>query len=99
MAGKVAVVIPCYRVREQVLGVIARIGPEVWRIYVVDDACPEGTGDFVKQSCRDERVRVLRNAQNLGVGGAVLAGYQAAIAEGAGILVKIEDRKSTRLNS
>lgn len=90
MAGKVAVVIPCFRVREQVLDVIARIGPEVWRIYVVDDACPEGTGDFVSQGCRDERVRVLRNKQNLGVGGAVLTGYQAAIAEGAGILVKLD---------
>ena len=33
----VAVVIPCFRVKKHVLNVIAAIGPEVERIYVVDD--------------------------------------------------------------
>jgi len=90
MTGKVAVVIPSYKVRQHILGVISRIGAEVWRIYVVDDACPERTGDFVEERCRDPRVRVLRNAENLGVGGAVLAGYRGAIADGADIIVKID---------
>ena len=41
MSCKVAVVIPCYRVKAHILGVIARLGPEVTQVYVVDDACPE----------------------------------------------------------
>src|SRR5262249_53920137 len=41
---RVAVVVPCYRVSRQVLQLLARIGPEVDRIYVVDDACPESSG-------------------------------------------------------
>ncbi len=87
---KVVVVIPSFRVRSHILDVIAGIGPEVWRIYVVDDCCPDGSGDFVAAHCRDARVKVIRNAQNLGVGGAVMAGYRAAIDDGAEVIVKID---------
>jgi dolichol-phosphate mannosyltransferase len=90
MQSKVAVIIPCYRVKAQILGVIARVGSEVWRIYVVDDACPEGSGDFVRANCKDPRVQVLSNAENRGVGGAVMAGYAAALRDGADILVKVD---------
>ncbi|MDN3920477.1 glycosyltransferase family 2 protein [Roseateles violae] len=86
----IAVVIPSYKVREHVLGVIAAIGPEVSAIYVVDDRCPQQSGDHVAANCSDPRVRVLRNAENLGVGGAVMAGYMAAIADGAEIIVKVD---------
>ncbi len=69
----IAVVIPCYQVEKQILGVLSAIGPECQAIYVVDDHCPEGTGDRVEADCRDPRVRVVRNERNLGVGGATLA--------------------------
>jgi len=86
----VAVVIPCFRVREQVLGVIARIGPEVGLIVVVDDGCPEGSADHVEANCRDPRVVVVRHAQNQGVGGAVCSGYTTAMERNAGIVVKVD---------
>ncbi len=86
----IAVVIPSYKVTRHILGVIAGIGPEVSRIYVVDDKCPDGSGAFVRAECRDPRVVVIENACNLGVGGAVMAGYRAAIAEGAKVVVKID---------
>lgn len=88
--GVVAVVIPCYRVRRHIKGVLARIGPECSRIYVVDDCCPESTGAFVEQNCHDQRVKVLFNSNNLGVGGAVLRGYREAIEDGAEIIIKID---------
>ncbi|MEO6596781.1 MAG: glycosyltransferase family 2 protein [Planctomycetota bacterium] len=86
----VGVVIPSYKVRNHILAVIEKIGPEVHRIYVVDDCCPDGSGDFVEQNCRDPRVKVLRNAQNQGVGGAVASGYREGLAEGIDVLVKID---------
>ena len=89
-APKIAAVIPCYRVSDQVLDVIARIGPAVTAIYAVDDACPEGTGDRLMRDCPDPRVRVLRHTANQGVGGATITGYRAALAEGAEILVKLD---------
>lgn len=90
MNPKIAVVIPCYKVCRHILGVISKIGDEVWRIYVVDDGCPEGSGKHVGASVTDPRVRVLFNKENRGVGGAVMAGYSAAIADGAEVIVKID---------
>lgn len=87
---RIAAVIPCYRVRDHVLDVIARIGPECAAIYVVDDACPEGTGAFVRQAVRDPRVTVLVHETNQGVGGATLTGMRRAAEDGATVLVKID---------
>jgi dolichol-phosphate mannosyltransferase len=90
MHNKIAVVLPCYNSREQVLGVISRIGREPFLIVVVDDACPMGTGVYVQQHCRDTRLVVVYNDTNLGVGGAVIHGYRVALARGADIVVKID---------
>lgn len=87
---KIAVVIPCFKVRRHVAQVVSQIGTEVWRIYVVDDACPEDSGAYVERTCQDTRVRVLYNATNQGVGGAVMAGYAAAVADGADVIVKLD---------
>ena len=72
---RIAVAIPCYKVTQHVLGVIAAIGPEVEIIYAVDDACPEGSGRFIEKHNRDPRVRVLYNPENRGVGGAIVTAY------------------------
>jgi dolichol-phosphate mannosyltransferase len=89
-APMVAVVIPCYRVTQHITDVIARIGPECHQIYVVDDCCPDNSGDYVQRHCTDSRIRIIRHERNLGVGGAVMTGYQAALMRGADILVKID---------
>lgn len=88
--SKIAVLIPSYKVVAHILGVIADIGPEVDRIYVVDDCCPDHSGAYVEQHCTDPRVVVLRNPQNQGVGGAVMTGYKAAIEENMDVIVKID---------
>lgn len=87
---KIAVVIPTYKAKSHILGVIREIGPEVERIYVVDDCCPDKSGQFVESTCDDPRVVVIHHATNQGVGGAVMTGYQAGIADGMDILVKID---------
>ncbi|MEE2673858.1 MAG: glycosyltransferase family 2 protein [Myxococcota bacterium] len=86
----IAVVIPCYRVRDRILDVVSGIGPECQAIYVVDDGCPEGTGDHVEAACSDPRVRVLRHEKNQGVGAATLTGYRAALDGGAAVIVKLD---------
>jgi dolichol-phosphate mannosyltransferase len=89
-AASLAVVIPAFRVTQQVRGVIESLPSIVDLVYVVDDGCPDGSGRLVEAECTDPRVRVLFNALNLGVGGAVLRGYREAIADGAGIIVKVD---------
>lgn len=86
----VAVVVPCYRETENILDVLGRIGPEVARVVVVDDACPDGTGRSVRERCRDPRVEVVAHDANQGVGGATLTGYRRALAAGADIIVKMD---------
>ncbi|EKO38199.1 MAG: glycosyl transferase [Solidesulfovibrio magneticus str. Maddingley MBC34] len=86
----IAVVIPCYKVRGKILEVVGSIESYVSRIYVVDDSCPEGTGQYVSKECSDSRVVVITNAVNKGVGGAVIEGYRAAASGGADIIVKID---------
>lgn len=88
--SKIHIVIPCYRVTNHVLDVIAKIGAEVSVIFAVDDCFPDGSGEFITKYCTDARVVVLRNAQNQGVGGAVLTGYRAAIKAGTGVIVKVD---------
>lgn len=86
----VAVVIPAYKVTRHVEAVIATIPAWVQRIYVIDDACPDGSGRLVEASVVDPRVTVIYHEENRGVGGAVMSGYMAAIRDGADVMVKID---------
>ena len=86
---RIAVVIPSYRAASTIADVIARVPRAIQRIYVVDDACPEATGDAARAG-GDPRVRVIRNARNLGVGGATKRGYAEALRDGAAVVVKLD---------
>jgi len=87
---RIAVVIPCFKVRNFVLSVIERIPPAVASIHVVDDGCPEKTGVYVQTYCRDPRVRVIFHQQNRGVGAATMTGYRDALSTGARVVVKLD---------
>ncbi len=86
----IAVVIPCYKVKNHILDILPAIGQEVSKIYVVDDACPEKSGEYVEKNTRDPRIKVIYHDVNKGVGGAVMSGYKQAINDGAEIVVKID---------
>jgi len=86
----IAVVIPCYKVKRHILEVLQEVPPSVSMVFVVDDACPEQTGEHVLAHCTDSRVKVLFHTSNQGVGGATLTGYQAGFDAGATLLVKVD---------
>ncbi|MBX7230787.1 MAG: glycosyltransferase family 2 protein [Bdellovibrionales bacterium] len=86
---RIAVVIPSYRVKDSILNVIAEIPSFVDHIIVVDDACPDKSGDFVN-SYTLPKVTVLKNLQNLGVGGATINGFQFAASNRSDIIVKMD---------
>lgn len=86
---KVAVVIPCYRVKKHLSKIVEKIGKEVATIYIIDDCCPEQSGRAA-EALLNPRIKVLYHEKNKGVGGAVLTGYQAAINDNATIIVKID---------
>lgn len=86
----IAVCIPCYKATSTILRVLSAIGPEVSHIIIIDDACPESTADHIERNFTDERLTIIRNEQNLGVGGAVVQGYRQALKTDAEIVVKID---------
>lgn len=83
-------IIPCYRVKDHILRVLAKAPTWIEGIVCVDDACPDGSGDYIEANASDSRVVVVRLAQNQGVGGATLAGYAEAARRGGHILVKVD---------
>ena len=85
-----AVVVPCFRVREHILDVLASIPPEVSKIYVIDDACPDRSGEFAKGNTSDSRLQFIFHQENQGVGGATISGYREALADGADVVIKID---------
>lgn len=87
---KIAVIIPCFRVREFVVEAVKKALEVADYVIAVDDACPEGSGTHLESSIIDPRLRVLRHEKNRGVGGAVVTGLRAALATDAEIFVKMD---------
>jgi glycosyltransferase involved in cell wall biosynthesis len=86
----VAVVIPCYRVRDHVEAVVVEASRHADAVYVIDDCCPDGTAEFLRGRGVPHNVQLLTNETNRGVGGATIAGYRAALADGHDIVVKVD---------
>jgi dolichol-phosphate mannosyltransferase len=70
---------------------LARIAPEDWRLLVVDDASPDGTGDLADRLASEQpRVEVLHRQGKEGLGKAYLAGFRHALAGGAELVIVMD---------
>jgi glycosyltransferase involved in cell wall biosynthesis len=82
LEGKsVAVVVPAYREEELIGATLGGIPGFVDRVYVVDDASPDGTAERAR-SFGDSRVVVIGHERNQGVGAAIVTGYERALEDG-----------------
>ncbi|MBF0381347.1 MAG: glycosyltransferase family 2 protein [Magnetococcales bacterium] len=88
--ARVAVVIPCYKVRKHILELLIAIGDEVDQIYCIDDCCPEDSGKYIQQNSVDSRVRVIFHDTNQGVGGAAITGFKQAVKDNHDVVVKLD---------
>lgn len=86
----IAVVIPCFKVKEHVLKVLQEIPDFVDYIITVDDCCPDKSGEFISGNVSSPKLTVLRNEVNLGVGGAMIKGYQEALKKEVDVTVKVD---------
>jgi dolichol-phosphate mannosyltransferase len=87
---KVCVVIPAFKVANHILDVIERIPASIDTIYVIDDCCPEKSGQIVTENCKDSRVSVVTHSKNMGVGGALRTGYLHALEDGVDVCIKVD---------
>ena len=74
-----------------VRGVFAEAAPDGHRILVVDDASPDGTGAVADHlAAAHDDVEVLHRPGKLGLGGAYIAGFERALARGAGHVLQMD---------
>ena len=83
---KIAVIVPAYEEARLIGRMLRRVPDFVDAVYVVDDASADGTSEAAR-AVGDPRVRVIRHADNQGVGAAIRSGYQRALDEAADVLV------------
>lgn len=84
-AKRVAVVIPAFREARLIGRTLSTLPRFVDAIYVVDDGSPDDTSNAAL-AVADTRLRVIRHAENLGVGAAIVTGYRAALLEHADVI-------------
>jgi len=88
---RVVVVLPCFNVADSIANVISRIPDNVWRIYCVNDASDDSTGEAITAlAAEDARLVPIERDRNGGVGAAFMDGMTRAIADGAEVIVKID---------
>ncbi len=82
----VAVVVPAHN-EETLVGRVVETMPElVDHVIVIDDASTDATGEAAK-AVGDARTEVITLLENQGVGGAILAGHERALALGCDVSV------------
>ena len=86
---RVHVVIPAYNVAPHLGAVLRGIPAFVDTVTVVDDGSTDDTAEAAKNA-GDPRVTVLGSPTNEGVGGAMARGFEHALAQGDGIIVKMD---------
>ncbi|MFO8033618.1 MAG: glycosyltransferase family 2 protein [Candidatus Bipolaricaulota bacterium] len=89
LGKQIAVVVPAHNEESFIGQVIASVPAFVDLIVVVDDASSDATAQRVREAA-DERVVLLVNDENVGVGGSVIRGYRRALESGYDVVVKVD---------
>ena len=88
--GKLAAIVPCYKTRNYVVGVVANCLLYVDLVICIDDKCPMNTGEYLKEKFHNEKVIILNHSKNLGVGAAFKSGLKLAKDRKMEIVIKID---------
>jgi dolichol-phosphate mannosyltransferase len=97
-AGVPWVVLPTFNEAENIEGIVAaivavleRAAPSGFRVLIVDDDSPDGTGDIADRLAAEHGgIEVLHRSVREGLGPAYLAGFRQALAAGAGYVLEMD---------
>ncbi|HSO49928.1 MAG TPA: polyprenol monophosphomannose synthase, partial [Acidimicrobiia bacterium] len=88
---RVTVVIPTYNERENLSHIAAAVTHQGYRLLVVDDSSPDGTGELADRLAMSEpRMSVLHRRRKQGLGPAYAAGFDRALSQGAEIVIEMD---------
>ena len=88
---RVTVAIPTYNERENLSQIVSAVSSQGYRVLVVDDSSPDGTGDLAEEiAAGDPLVSVLHRTAKEGLGPAYAAGFDHALERGAETIVEMD---------
>ena len=88
---RVTVVIPTYNERENLSHIAAAVTHQGYKLLVVDDSSPDGTGELADRIAASEsRMSVLHRRRKDGIGPAYAAGFDRALSQGAEIIIEMD---------
>jgi dolichol-phosphate mannosyltransferase len=98
MSGEPWLILPTYNEAENVQAIVAASGevlantaPDGFRVLIVDDGSPDGTGRLADQlAAQHSWVDVLHRSEKNGIGPAYLAGFRHALDRGAGYVMEMD---------
>jgi len=98
VSGKAWLILPTYNEAENIEAlvtaaaeVLAGAAPEGFRVLVVDDGSPDGTGRIADRlAAGHDWLEVLHRSQKQGIGPAYLAGFRHALDHGAGYVMEMD---------
>ncbi|MDQ6811624.1 MAG: polyprenol monophosphomannose synthase [Actinomycetota bacterium] len=98
MSGEPWLILPTYNEAENVEAIVmaagevlARTSPRGFRVLVVDDGSPDGTGEIAERlGARHDWMGVLHRSEKQGIGPAYLAGFRHALDRGAGFVLEMD---------
>jgi dolichol-phosphate mannosyltransferase len=98
MSGEPWLILPTYNEAENVRAIVsasaevlAGAAPEGFRVLVVDDGSPDGTGSIADgMAAEHDWLEVLHRTEKNGIGPAYLAGFRHALDRGAGYVMEMD---------
>jgi len=98
MQARVWLVMPTYNEAANIAGILhathaelGRLAPDEFRILVVDDSSPDGTGELAEGVARElGDIEVLHRPGKSGLGHAYLAGFGRALTGGAELVIEMD---------
>ncbi len=98
MPGEPWLILPTYNEAENVQAIVAAAAealagaaPDGFRVLVVDDGSPDGTGELADgMAAEHDWLEVLHRTEKNGIGPAYLAGFRHALDRGAGYVMEMD---------
>ena len=98
MSARIWLIIPTYNEAENVGPIVRaatdemnKLAPGEYRLLIVDDNSPDGTGRLADQLAEElDVVEVLHRNEKDGLGRAYIAGFEHALAGGAELVIEMD---------
>ncbi|HWH11857.1 MAG TPA: polyprenol monophosphomannose synthase [Solirubrobacteraceae bacterium] len=98
MSGPAWLILPTFDEAENIEAIVAAAGSQLaaaapggYRILIVDDSSPDGTGRIADRlAAADPQIEVLHRTDRSGLGPAYLAGFRHALANGADRVLEMD---------